>query len=331
MSQMLRLKFLTLSAVVGLTLAAFQSNAHAQNIDQGEIKAKSQQNVVRIMAGSATGTYSRFCQDVADALDEAGKLRVMCVLGLGSVQNVSDIIFAKKVDAGIVQSDVLSALKNVGLAGVDRIQYVSKLYNEEVHLLVRQETGATSITDLAGKTVNIGREGSGTAMTAGIILDSLGIDVRRVQLGNSDTQEALRTGTIDATFYVAGQPVNFFKNLPEAIKADTRFISIPFNNDLSEKGYLRAQLQPGAENEYQFLLPAGGPVDTIAVGAVLAVYGFGSDSPRYAGNKAFVNALFNSIDVLKSGPYHPQWTNVDIRESLSGWTRFRAARDWLSN
>ncbi|TMJ51780.1 MAG: TRAP transporter substrate-binding protein, partial [Alphaproteobacteria bacterium] len=88
--------------------------------------------------------------------------------GKGAFQNVTDIVFARGIDIGIIQSDVLAALKrNPPFPHVESfLQYITRLYDEEVHILAAK--GVNSTADLASKKVNFGLSGSGTDMTAGV-------------------------------------------------------------------------------------------------------------------------------------------------------------------
>ncbi|HKJ62883.1 MAG TPA: TAXI family TRAP transporter solute-binding subunit, partial [Hyphomicrobiales bacterium] len=92
---------------------------------------------VGIVSGTVTGTYVQFASDLSNVLDDPGKMRVLALLGKGSMQNVEDILKVRGVDLGIVQSDVLAYIRKRGLfpGTVNKLQYVTKLYNEEFHLL----------------------------------------------------------------------------------------------------------------------------------------------------------------------------------------------------
>ena len=102
-----------------------------------ELGEKINRGTVGIVTGSVDGTYARIASDLARVLDDGEKLRVLPILGKGSIQNIADILYLKGVDLGIVQSDVFAFMKREGIfpAIGQRIHYVSKLYNEEVHLL----------------------------------------------------------------------------------------------------------------------------------------------------------------------------------------------------
>src|SRR5229473_6703485 len=73
-------------------------------------------NTVTLMSGTIGGTYVQFGADLASALDDGDNLRVLSIIGRGSVQGVADILFLKGVDLGIVRSDTLDYLEKKGYA-----------------------------------------------------------------------------------------------------------------------------------------------------------------------------------------------------------------------
>jgi TRAP-type uncharacterized transport system substrate-binding protein len=81
-----------------------------------------------------SGTYVQFGADLASVLDDGDKLRVLPIVGRGSVQSVADILFLQGVDLGIVRADTLDYLEKKGFAKDIKKQftYVTKLYNEEM-------------------------------------------------------------------------------------------------------------------------------------------------------------------------------------------------------
>lgn len=72
--------------------------------------ARSNKGVVSIITGSVNGTYIRIASELATVLDTDG-LRILAIIGKGSVQNISDLLYLKGIDLAIVQSDVLEYLK----------------------------------------------------------------------------------------------------------------------------------------------------------------------------------------------------------------------------
>src|ERR1700740_988762 len=62
-------------------------------------------NTVTLIPGTVRGTYVQFGADLASLLDNGNQLRVLPIVGRGSVQSVADILFLQGVDLGIVPDD----------------------------------------------------------------------------------------------------------------------------------------------------------------------------------------------------------------------------------
>src|ERR1700704_6122303 len=123
-------------------------------------------NTVTLMSGTIGGTYVQFGADLASVLDDGNKLRVLPIVGRGSVQSVADILFLQGVDLGIVRSDTLDYLERKGFAKDIKKQftYVTKLYNEEVHVIASKSV--RSLRELDGKTISVDLPNGGTFVTA---------------------------------------------------------------------------------------------------------------------------------------------------------------------
>jgi uncharacterized protein len=277
------------------------------------------QATVGIISGGVSGTYVRIAADLADAFDRGYDLRVLPVIGKGSVRNIEDLLLLRGIDIAIVQSDVLDFYKRAELhPGIEqKIAYITKLYNEEVHLLSRAEF--TAVDQLRGRKVNFGNEGSGTFMTAGIIFDELGIEVEATTLPEPEALASLRAGTIDALVFVGGQPLTLLSQ----IESDSGLRLLPIPLERVEAAYLPANLTADA---YPNLIAPGGTIPTLAVGAVMAAYNWPAKHPRNRKVSRFVDQLFADLERLKQAPYHPKWQQVDLAEPLPGWQRLDAAR-----
>src|SRR3984893_4388450 len=94
-------------------------------------------NTVTLITGTIGGTYVQIGADLASVLDDGNKLRVLPIVGRGSVQSVADILFLQGVDIGIVRGDTLDYLERKGFAKdiKKQLTYVTKLYNEEMHVI----------------------------------------------------------------------------------------------------------------------------------------------------------------------------------------------------
>src|SRR3954453_59196 len=132
-------------------------------------------NTVTLISGTIGGTYVQFGADLASVLDDGNKLRVLPIVGRGSVQSVADILFFQGVDLGIVRADTLDYLEKKGLAKdiKKKFTYVTKLYNEEMHVIAPKSI--RSLSELNGKKVSVDLPNGGTFVTALIVFERLGI------------------------------------------------------------------------------------------------------------------------------------------------------------
>lgn len=307
-------------ALLGTALAVLATGPAAAQTSWAErlssLTAQANQGTVGIMAGGVDGTYIRIAADLMNVLDEGDRMRVIAMLGRGSVQNLRDIVLLRGIDIGIVQSDVLAYARREGLLpGIDRlVQYITKLYDEEIHLLAREEV--RTVQDLAGKTVNVDVRGSGTAMTASLVFEALGVNVQVANDPQDLALTKLRNGEIGGMVYVAGKPARLFSGIQPG--SGLHFVPIPATPALLET-YLPSTL--GAA-EYPNLVAAGGDVETIAVGAVMAVYAWQPGTERYRKVARFVQAFTRRFDEFLRPPRHPKWREVNLAARVPGWARF---------
>lgn len=286
------------------------------------LRDKTNAGTVGLISGGVEGTYVRIAADLAAVLD-GPELRVLPVIGKGSVQNTMDILYLRGIDIGIVQSDVLAFLKrDRSVPGVDKsVQYIAKLYNEELHLLGGKD--AQRLEDLRGKKVNVDTKGSGTYMTATLVFEKLGIAIEPTHFDQALALEKVKSGEIAALIYVAGRPTRLFRD--SKAEDGLHFIPIPASESLQEI-YLPSTLTAA---DYPGLIAEGQSVDTLAVGAVMAVYGWAPNSDRYQRVARFVDAFFSRFPEFLKAPRHAKWKEVNLAARLPGWTRFPAAENWL--
>ena len=102
-----RRRLLLLSGALALPIPRL---ARAQDlvVRSNALTAQANSGTVGVIAGGVDGTYIRIAADLAAVLDDGVRLRVIPIIGKGSLQNLSDIMFLRGIDIGIVQSDVLA-------------------------------------------------------------------------------------------------------------------------------------------------------------------------------------------------------------------------------
>jgi len=251
-------------------------------------------------------------------------VKILSVAGNGAKDTVTDLLFARGIDVGIVQTDVLGALKQKPpFPDVEKfLRYITKLYDEEIHILARNDI--RSLNELRDERVNFGTYESGTYTSANAIFQTLGIPVQSTMYPQPLALEKLRRGEIAAMVYATGKPARLFQVVrPEE---PLHFLSIPATDALRQF-YKPTELNA---HEYPDLIEKDQPIPTLSVGTVLVAYNWPPNSERHRKIAHFVQAFFRQMDELRFPPHHPKWQEVDIGRSVPGWTRFAAAEQWIA-
>ena len=285
---------------------------------------KLNQNTVTVVSGNPNGTYLYLAYDMSAVLDDGNELRVLPVIGKGGYQNVMDVLHLRGVDLGITQANIMSYLKKTGEFGANidtRLAYVSRLYNEEMHVLAGP--GITKIQDLSGKKVNFSDVGSGTQFSTRLILELLGIKAEEVNMGQADGYQKVKSGEIAATILIAGKPTGAFGKFK--LEPGMSLLPVPYTEVL-EQDYLPTKL---TNDDYPGLIPKGSTIDTIAIPSVLAVYNWPRDTDRYRRVAKFIDAFFTKFAEFQQSPRHVKWKEANMTATLKGWKRFPAAEEWL--
>jgi TRAP transporter TAXI family solute receptor len=282
-------------------------------------------NTVYVVSGNPNGTYLSVAYDLSAVLDDGDNLRILPMLGKGGGQNIRDVRFLKGVDIGITQSNLLSLFRRTNEIGPieDQVLYIARLFNEEMHVIVRADSDISSVDQLSGKTVNFSDIGSGTQLSTRDIFARLGVKATEVNMGQNDAFEALKKGEIDATVLIAGKPTGSTSKLKAA--DGYRILPVPFSKPL-QNDYLPTTL---THDDYPNLIERGRSVDSVAVGAVLIAYNWAPDTDRYRRIARFIDAFFPQLAEFQKPPRHPKWREANLSAVVPGWKRFPAAEEWL--
>jgi TRAP transporter TAXI family solute receptor len=272
-----------------------------------------------LITGSDKGTYYQFGLNL-QRLVKQGDIDLNVYTSKGSVENVYAVFQRPATQMGIVQSDVLAFVSRVQTDPVlkriaKKIKMVFPLYNEEIHVLGRGDIA--DFDDLADKRVAIGREGSGTYLTARLLFKVSEVQPQEMVL--IDTDEALaelKAGRIDAMFYVAGYPVKLFA---EGVTDTDGLALIPITNKSIVEFYPTVEI-PARTYSWQ-----ANPLNTVAVKAVLVSYDFRRADCDYVGR--FSQILQSNLEWLKRNG-HPKWKFVDLEFPLKGWEQYDCVRKY---
>jgi uncharacterized protein len=321
MRVMIRLTLTLLLVLVAASTALAQQPQPAQPVPTAKPAGSDGGPKMGIITGSDKGTYYQFGLDLQKLVRQQADINLTVNTSKGSIENVYAVYQRPGVQLGIVQSDVLAFISRLETDPTlnkiaKKTRMVFPLYNEEVHILGRRGIG--DFDELTGKRVAIGREGSGTYLTARVLLQLS--DVKPATTVLIDTDEALaelKAGRIDAMFYVAGYPVKLMR---EGVTEADQLALVP----ITSKSVL--ELYPAAEipaNTYAWQ-PAR--VSTVAAKAVIVSFDYRFRDCDNVGR--FAQVLARRLDWLVQNG-HPKWKTVDLNYNLKGWEQYACVKKYL--
>ncbi|NNJ74796.1 MAG: hypothetical protein HKP56_06530 [Anderseniella sp.] len=317
-------RFGVLSILVGALYCMVAVGSVVQSAEtRQQIIQRVNSTTVTIVTGGLDSTSARLVEDLGTALNDGETQRILPLLGFGSAQNISDILYLKGVDAGIVHADVLDAvLKDSFIPDINlTLQYIAELGTENIFIVAGKDIG--DISDLAGKTVNFGA-GAGDGYTpSALLFKSLGIDVKHTNHPDTVALEKMTTGEISATVVLG----NNLKKIAADLGSQDNLRLLPIPQAGLSENYVSSTVTAG---DFPNITPANSSIDTVAVRLVLVVNNWPVDHPRHKKVVRFVETFFSGFKNLQQSPYDPRWKNVNLAAVLPGWTRFPRAKDWLA-
>ncbi len=292
----------------------------------GSLGERINTNTIAIVSGNINAAWLTIAYDLSAVLDSGNDFRVLPVIGRGGEQNVRDVRYLKGVDLGITVTPVLTKFRASGELGNidDRIVYITKLFNQEMHVLVRADSGITSLEGLRGKTVNFSDAGSATQQSAREVFKRLNIEVKEVNTGQADAYEAMKRNEMAGTILSNAMPAPAIARLRPT--DGFRMIPVPYSKQFHEDYY---PTTISSEN-YPNLIPKGQSIETIAYGSMIIAYNWPKGSDRHRRIAQFVDNFFSSFSRFQKPPRHPKWREVNLAAQVPGWKRFDAAEEWLA-
>ena len=279
---------------------------------------------VTLITAPAGGATSIFGSDMARVLDD-NNVRVLTVLGKGPVHNVVDVLYLKAIDMGIVVADVpeFYRLQYKVTDITSQLRYIAKLYNNEIHVVA--PTSVKSIFDLAGKRIVASTDVGYYA--AKVIFNRLNMNAT-FDYWTDDAAAIQKIVDGEADAYI-GSTGKVFGLLRAVKNEDHRLhlVSVPYDRRLQDL-YLPTTL---SSDDYPNMLAPGERIDTLAASDLLVSFNWPEKSERYQRVANFVNAFFSKFDEFLKPPRHPKWKEASITAVVPGWTRFKAAQDWIDN
>ncbi|MCK9922548.1 TAXI family TRAP transporter solute-binding subunit [Frankia sp. AgPm24] len=160
-------------------------------------------HTISIAAGEPDGFYIEFANLLRPLLD------ARVIPTLGSVQNIRAVT-AGTADLGLALADSLDAARIGAPAFGGRpmtLYALGRVYENYMQLVVRADSPVRTLTDLAGRSVSLGANGSGAALFGERLFATAGVQPGQTRhLALTDAVAALRDNMIDAMLWSGGVP-----------------------------------------------------------------------------------------------------------------------------
>jgi TRAP transporter TAXI family solute receptor len=260
---------------------------------------------LRIATGSTTAVYYAYGSAIGELVQQRlPGVQAKVLVTAASEENVR-MVLDGSAEVGFTQADIVAS----GPTG--QLVALARLYDDYVHLVVRQTSDIHSLADLHGHRVSLGAPGSGTGVTAGRLLtvapQGLADSLQKLQLGLDESAAELRDGRIDAFFFSGGLPVAAIDSLNTATAI--RLIDLhdyvqPLRKQFGD--YYAERVVP--KSTYPGITT---PTLTIGIPNYLVVRSSMSDSMAYALTKL----IFDGRDTIAKA--HPAGARLNVRSAIS--------------
>ena len=158
-----------------------------------------------ITTGGESGAYYQFAQRYAAILARDG-ITLEVKASAGSLENL-DRLKADQAQVGFVQGGVVPPKEDPDAEDDSGLLSLGSLFYEPVWVFYRGERDLSRLTELRGKRIAIGQEGSGVRQLAQQLLAANEIEAgeQLVPLSGLSAAEELQQGRIDAAFIIASE------------------------------------------------------------------------------------------------------------------------------
>lgn len=223
----------------------------------------------------------------------------------GTLDNIALVYGDPRAQFGIAQLDGLKYQQGQDPKMMERIQVVFPFFSTEIHLITKDGSPITSFSQLAGKRVIEGPEGSGTWVSVQVIKALTNTKWQGFYASQADGMKAVLSGQADAMFIVAGKPVKIIKDNPQARVIPLQHPELGKFN-LYTRALIPTGTYPGTKTS----------VSTYKVDNAMITFAFKSERQKEISE--LVTCISQNIGRLQSetkadgsARFHPKWRDVD--------------------
>ena len=262
---------------------------------------------------SATGNYYNFGSALSSVVNKVTGANLTVTSTGGSTENAR-LLADRENEFAMIQSDVYSYARS-GIELFDgepikNIQAITACYPEMVQIVVRKDSGISTVSDMKGKNVCVGAVGSGYEVAARQILGVYGMtydDINETFADQATAKNGVQDGTFDAMFLCSGYPNANVMELSLSKKINVLSIDTEHLNMLIEK-YPFYSAFTTQTDDYNL----GHPTTSVAVKCMLICLDSFSEDDIYALTKAIYENLSSIQEINAKANY------MNLESALSG-------------
>ncbi|MFC7062393.1 TAXI family TRAP transporter solute-binding subunit [Halobacillus seohaensis] len=270
---MLKRLFFIVTLAAVMTLAACGSD---EGSEEASGSGDSSSESIVFGTGGTSGTYYPIGGALKPILEESDSIDNVTVESTGAsvanIQNIQDQLNQMAIIMSDVGFDAIEGNGQFEGNAVD-VQAMAGMYQNVVQVVALNDSEITSIEDLEGKKVGVGKVGSGVEQSAKKVLGSVDLtydDLSKVtHTGYADSVQEMKNGNLDAAFFTSGVPNSNITDLMQ--QTDISFVEIKGETaeNLMEKYpfYKANTIEAGDEARYDL----EEPVETIGIQNMIIV------------------------------------------------------------
>nr|WP_309099450.1 TAXI family TRAP transporter solute-binding subunit [Fredinandcohnia onubensis] len=232
------------SLIIGLFIVLIGCNTQTEQVSSESSDTSSKPTSLLIGTGSEGGSYFYVGSGIADVVNKnMSNVKVTAQSTAGGVENLRRVS-SGDMDFGIFTSSDLAITLEDETVDLSKIKLLTAGHVNIRHIVVREDSGITSMDELfvKGRKIGTGAPGSAIVTEAETYLDIYGLtfdDIEEAPLSSSEQANALKDNNIDGAILVGGIPTASLSDVSTSIDVKV----LPATDEFIEKF---KQYQPDA-------------------------------------------------------------------------------------
>ena len=227
---MLKRLLFVLALALTTILAACGGDGESEEASGSDGSGSESESIV-FGTGGTSGTYYPIGGALKPVFEESDSIDNVTVESTGAsvanIQNIKDSLNHMAIIMSDVGYDAIEGQGQFEGNAVD-VQAMAGMYQNVVQVVALKDSGISSIEDLEGKKVGVGKVGSGVEQSAKKVLEAVDVtydDLSKVtHTGYADSVQEMKNGNLDAAFFTSGVPNSNITDLMQ--QTDINFVEI---------------------------------------------------------------------------------------------------------